>query len=223
MGRKRQTILQQLIKTAAFRRLLGIMVAVLLILYVSATAANAVAGDAHPTLRFYLAWLLVTAWVCALVGGWLAWRRRRRTRVEHLKDLLALTPRQFEQAIGDLLIDLGYRSLRHTGASGDLAADLICKDPAGHSVAVQCKRYAPGTRVGSPDVQKFIGMIAIHHRTDRGIFVTTASFTEPARSLAAEHAVELLDGERLTALITGARERSRSVRQTTIRHGEMPD
>jgi restriction endonuclease Mrr len=42
-------------------------------------------------------------------------------------------------------------------------------------VIVQCKRYAPGTKVGTPALQSFIGMLVAHHRTQVGVFVTTSS------------------------------------------------
>jgi len=40
--------------------------------------------------------------------GWWRWQKRRRTHAAHLKDLLALTPEEFEQAVADLLTDVGY-------------------------------------------------------------------------------------------------------------------
>jgi restriction system protein len=116
-------------------------------------------------------------------------------------ELLALTPRQFERAVADLLHDLGYRRVEIVGKSGDLAADLLAVDQNGRTVAVQCKRYAPGTKIGSPEIQKFIGMVTVHHRVDRGIFVTTTQFSEPTRSLAEQHSLELFDGSRLSATL----------------------
>lgn len=129
--------------------------------------------------------------------------RRRRLRVRRFESLLALTPTQFEQEIGRLLRDLGYHEVRHVGRAGDLGADLLCRDRAGRHVIVQCKRYGPGRRVGSGEVQSFIGMLTVHHRADAGIFVTTSEFTGPAIALAREHHVELFDGRRLSGLIAG--------------------
>lgn len=132
-------------------------------------------------------------------------RRRRRIRrlaqLRRLGDLLALTPAQFEAATADLLRQLGYRSIQRKGRPGDLAADISCLDQQGNKVVVQCKRYAPGAKVGSPDIQKFIGMVAIHHEADRGIFITTSQFTAPAEELAKRHSVTRIDGVRLTALV----------------------
>jgi hypothetical protein len=66
---------------------------------------------------------------------------------------------------------------------------------------VQCKRYAPGSRVGSKDMQAFIGMMAVHHRADSGIFVTTSGYTAPAIELGTKHGLTLIDGPRLAELI----------------------
>jgi len=129
-------------------------------------------------------------------------QRRKRLRIRTLGELLALTPAQFEQAIAGLLHDTGYRSVRRVGRAGDLAADIVCKDARGRSVVVQCKRYAPGTKIGSPDVQTFIGMVTVHHRADYGIFATTSEFSAPAIALAKRHGVRLLDGSQLSRMVT---------------------
>lgn len=141
----------------------------------------------------------LTAGLGALL--WLRWRRRRRVRVRRFETLLALSPRGFEEEVGRLLLDLGYHDVQRVGRPGDLGADLVCRDRQRRHVVVQCKRYAPGRRVGSADLQAFIGMITVHHRADRGIFVTTAGFTAPALDLARQHDIELFDGERLARIV----------------------
>lgn len=130
---------------------------------------------------------------------------RRRERARRFGALLALTPPQFEAAVASILRNLGYRQIRVSGGAGDLSVDIACRDRDGATVAVQCKRYAPGARIGSPAVQSFIGMISVHHRADRGIFVTTASFTAPAIELAAEHNIELIDGAGLMRILDSPR------------------
>lgn len=158
---------------------------------------------------------ILAAGLCVVVAGWF-WLRIRRKRLVEMQEyneqqsrlmfaqsignLLALTPREFELTIGSLLQAHGYRQVRHTGASGDMAADLHAISPQGEYVVVQCKRYAPGQRIGSPDIQRFLGMVIVHHGAQRGIFVTTSSFTTPAQALAHQHNVELIDGQQLTAM-----------------------
>jgi restriction system protein len=94
-----------------------------------------------------------------------------------------------------------------TGA-GNLTPELTGLDPEGRSVVVQCKRYAPGARIGSPVLQTFIGTMTVHHRAERGLFVTTAGYTRPAVALAARHGAALLDGEALTRRLLAVRERT---------------
>jgi hypothetical protein len=130
-----------------------------------------------------------------------AWRfAPRLARPTSLDALRALTPTQFELAIGDLLRCSGFRSVQHTGGGGDLAADLICRDSQGARVIVQCKRYAASSAVTSPEMQQFIGMIYAHHHADYGLFVTTSTFTQPASALALQHDIRLLDGAALARL-----------------------
>ncbi len=131
-------------------------------------------------------------------------------RLRSLGQLLRLTPTQFEVAIGDLLHDLGYRDIRRVGGAGDLAADLLCRDERGRSVVVQRKRYALGKHVGSPAVQSFIGMVAVHHHADGGIIVTTSGFTRPGAALARQHDIALIGEEELSRLIGRVHAHSRA-------------
>lgn len=145
--------------------------------------------------------LLLVALAVALLAYYLN-RRDREIRRRTLAELLALSPSDFEVAVATLLKDLGYRSVKVTGRTGDLAADIVCHDQQGHKVLVQCKRYSPRRPVGSPEIQLFIGML-VHHQSDRGIYVTTSRFTSAASALARQHGLELIDGARLATLIAG--------------------
>ncbi|PWT76993.1 MAG: hypothetical protein C5B60_03390 [Chloroflexi bacterium] len=87
--------------------------------------------------------------------------------------------------------------LNLTGGGGDLAADIVCYDATGQKTVVQCKRYAPGNLVGSPEIQTFIGMMVAHHRALAGIYVTTSGYTEPALALGQEHRIRMIDGTEL--------------------------
>lgn len=101
----------------------------------------------------------------------------------------------------------GFRNVQVVGGSGDLGADIIALDTNGNSVIVQCKRYAPGNTMGSPEIQKFIGMMHVHHRVQKGIFVTTTSFSQPAIDLASKHDILLMDGNRLVRLLEAMKRR----------------
>jgi restriction system protein len=149
-------------------------------------------------------------WVRRRVLAGAATRRERQAwlaRVRTLDGLRALTPTAFELAAAELLRARGYQRVTHTGGSGDLCADLTGVTPRGELVVVQCKRYGAKRLVGSPEIQQFLGMMTIHHRAQRGLYVTTSGYTRHALALAQQHApaLELIDGERLAALMQSIR------------------
>lgn len=190
------------------RRLLDFrLVRVLLVAAALAAAALVIEFHSiHPQSRVLAIVIFCLFYAVAIVlalGARARYGRVRRSSVTQFNELLALTPTEFERAVAHLLQDLGYREVRHSGGPGDLAADITCRDARGRSVIVQCKRYAPGARVGSRDIQSFIGMLSVHHGADRGIFVTTSEFTPPAAKLARQHDVELIDAARLKELVAG--------------------
>lgn len=145
-------------------------------------------------------------------GGWAAYRiyawvrRGRRIKAATLAELLSLTPQRFEEAVAQLLRDEGYSRVRVHGGAGDLQADVTAVAPAGQRVVVQCKRYSPGRKVGSPTVQSFIGMATVHHRVPIGMIVTTSEFTAPAAELARRYGIDLVDGKALVDRIRRQRE-----------------
>ncbi len=130
--------------------------------------------------------------------------------------LLALSPRQFEEWVAGYLRAQGYAEVERVGGAGDLGVDLRCRDQHGSLVLVQCKRYQPGRKVGSPAIQTFFGMLA-HHGAERGIFVTTSDYTPAARKLAGERDIELIDGQRIGSYYAQVLEDLR--RQTGVEPG----
>ena len=139
-----------------------------------------------------------------------SWLDHTRRLPGTLAEILKLSPAQFEEGVADLLQRLGYRSVQRAGRSGDLGVDITCQDNEGRSVVVQCKQYT-GARIGSKDIQTFIGMQSIHHKADRGMFVTTSEFTRPAQNLAERHGITLIDDK---ALINHVRQAYRGQKTT---------
>lgn len=149
-----------------------------------------------------------------IIAVWL-YRRSRRVRasvsrkpaarltpgaVHGLDQIYALSPSEFEAFVRDVLGSLGYRDLRLNGGSGDLGVDIWGRTPQGQSAAIQCKRYSPHRKIGSPVIQTFIGMQKVHHGADAGVFVTTSGFTVDAMQLARQHNIWLIDGPALVQL-----------------------
>jgi restriction system protein len=121
-----------------------------------------------------------------------------------LFDLLAkLPPAGFERLSQRLLREAGFTQVVVTGRSGDGGIDghgtLQVNPLVSFKVLFQCKRYA-GT-VSPSQVRDFRG--AMSGRTDKGIIITTGSFTAEARREAARDGVppiELIDGEKLVEM-----------------------
>jgi hypothetical protein len=111
-----------------------------------------------------------------------------------------VSPAEFEMAVAELLRREGFAAVEHVGGSGDLGVDVRARDVDGRLVVVQCKRYRPNAAIGSPDIQRFFGMI-VHHGAARGLFVTTARFTTAAHVLAAERDIRLINGTEFANLL----------------------
>lgn len=127
----------------------------------------------------------------------------RKASLKTLGGVLTLTDREFEELVVDLMRLSGYSRVTRVGGAGDLCADITAYDRTGKLVVAQCKRHAPGRTVGSPELQKFLGMVNVYHRANKGIFVTTSTFSDPARKLAeaSSDTLLLVDKDRLVRWI----------------------
>lgn len=121
-----------------------------------------------------------------------------------LEVLRLLSPQGFERLCQLVLRRAGFEEVEVTGRSGDGGIDghglLQVNELVTFQVLFQCKRYQ-GT-VGPGEIRNFRG--AMSGRTDKGIFLTTGSFTNEATKEARREGVppiELVDGEKLRALM----------------------
>jgi restriction system protein len=127
---------------------------------------------------------------------------------ELLARLMTKSPTFFEQTVVKLLVAMGYGGsdgqAQVTAASNDGGIDgVIDQDTLGlNRVYIQAKRYAPGNAVGRPEVQGFVG--ALSGKADGGVFITTGRFSPGARLYAdaVPTRIILIDGDRLTSLMT---------------------
>lgn len=125
---------------------------------------------------------------------------------ELLDKVRSVDAASFELLVLNLLSSMGYGGLgrlRHTGQTGDGGIDgVIEEDKLGLSqIYVQAKRYQAGNTVGSDDMRNFLG--AMSGKVDRGVFLTTSTFTSSAaRELEGRGVrVVLIDGEELVDLM----------------------
>lgn len=120
-------------------------------------------------------------------------RLKQQNRIQSLSELMAMKPVDFEKHIAYVFQQMGYQA-HETKYSGDGGIDVAARRH-GQFVAIQCKRYAAGHKISSPELRNFIGAMAVNN-ADQGFFVTTSAFTRPARQEAAQipH-LTLVDGQ----------------------------
>lgn len=125
-------------------------------------------------------------------------------RGEVIELLLKLPPSGFERLSQRLLREAGFTQVVVTGSSNDGGIDgygtLQINPLVSFKVLFQCKRYAKS--VSPSHVRDFRGAMA--GRADKGIIITTGTFTAEARREAARDGVppiELIDGEKLIDML----------------------
>lgn len=112
-----------------------------------------------------------------------------------------LTPNAFERLIQRILREKGFTQVEVKGRSGDGGIDGIgiakINGILSFHIIFQCKRYKG--KVGSKDIRDFRG--AMVGRTDKGLFITTGSFTRDAIAEASRDGapvIDLIDGDLLS-------------------------
>jgi restriction system protein len=149
---------------------------------------------------------------------------------QHWKDalldrLLQLDPDAFERLAQRLLREAGFISATVTGRSGDGGIDglgVYRLSLVSFPVFFQCKRYKGS--VGASAVRDFRGAMA--GRGDKGLLITTGTFTTEARAEATRDGappIDLIDGERLCELLRdqqlGVQVEGRTFEETKIDEG----
>ena len=125
-------------------------------------------------------------------------------RQQLVEILRSLPPSGFERFCQRLLRESGFQEVTVTGRSGDGGIDgigiLQVSSLVSFKVLFQCKRYAGP--VTPSQVRDFRG--AMQGRADKGIIISTGSFTSDAKRESVRDGVppiELVDGEKLVTMI----------------------
>jgi restriction system protein len=124
---------------------------------------------------------------------------------EQVLDLMqGLSAKGFEQLCQRILREAGFTEVNVTGRSGDQGIDghgtLQINPLVSLKVLFQCKRYKDS--VNPSQVRDFRG--AMTGRADKGIIMTTGTFTAEARREASRDgapSIELIDGEKLIDML----------------------
>lgn len=122
---------------------------------------------------------------------------------ELLETVMAMPPDAFERLAQRLLREAGFISVNVTGGSGDGGIDglgVYRLSLVSFPVFFQCKRYRGSVTPSA--VRDFRGAMA--GRGDKGLLITTGSFTSEAKKEATRDGappVDLIDGDRLCDLL----------------------
>ena len=121
-----------------------------------------------------------------------------------LAAIYAVSPAGFERLCQRILREAGFSEVRVTGKSSDGGIDgdgiLQVNELMSFRVLFQCKRYQGA--VGAKEIRDFRG--AMIGRTDKGIYLTTGTFTRDAEKEATREGappLELVDGDQLVRLM----------------------
>ncbi|MCY3927736.1 MAG: restriction endonuclease [Acidobacteria bacterium] len=133
-----------------------------------------------------------------------------------------MSPGAFERLSQELLRSSGFEAVKVIGGSGDGGIDgtaLYRFSLISFPVYFQCKRHKGS--IGAPVVRDFRGAMA--GRSDRGLIITTGSFTSDAKREATRDGatpLDLIDGDSLCELLKerglGVVVRERTVEDVTI-------
>ncbi|WP_271947803.1 restriction endonuclease [Ruegeria faecimaris] len=124
-------------------------------------------------------------------------------RDELLNELMKMDPYGFERLAQRLLREAGFVKVEVRGKTGDGGIDgvgILRVNLVSFQVYFQCKRWT--NSIGSKEIRDFRG--ALQGRADKGLFITTSSFTKQASDEATRDgaiAIDLIDGQRLCELL----------------------
>lgn len=119
-----------------------------------------------------------------------------------LNELLKMDPSAFERLAQRLLREAGFVKVEVRGKTGDGGVDgvgILRVNLVSFQVYFQCKRWSGS--VGSKEIRDF--RVALQGRAEKGLFITTSSFTKQASDEATRDgaiAIDLIDGPRLCEL-----------------------
>lgn len=126
---------------------------------------------------------------------------------ELMTEIMAKDSTFFEWLVVKLLLKMGYGGSASdagvvTQKSNDGGIDgIIREDKLGFDqIYIQAKRWDPDTTVNKPEIHKFSGALQ-DKGASKGLFITTAKFSEGAKESAEKQHIVLVDGIRLTKLM----------------------
>jgi restriction system protein len=152
--------------------------------------------------------------IVALGSAILSWQKRKL--LEKQKDLSTVSNinwKEFEELVGEAYRRQGYFVLENSSDGPDGGVDLrLRKDD--ELVLVQCKHWK-AQKVNVKIIRELYGIMA-SRKANRGIVVTYGSFTQEAKDFARGKPLELVDGQKLMALIERVQKNNKTDQITKI-------
>ncbi len=110
----------------------------------------------------------------------------------------------FEVFVIDLLSKMGYRAFHNARYTSEetgsrLIHGVIIDGKTGAPIYIHASKSSQGKTIGRADMQDFID--ALSDKGGKGIFATTANFSEQAEVLANDERIMLIDGTKLAGLM----------------------
>ncbi|MEP0234581.1 MAG: restriction endonuclease [Parasphingorhabdus sp.] len=144
-------------------------------------------------------------------------------KVRLLEVIRAMDPAAFERLSQRLLREAGFIKVEVRGKTGDGGIDgvgVLRVNLVSFQVYFQCKRWKGS--VGSKEIRDFRG--AVQGRADKGLFITTGTFTSQSSEEATRDgaiAIDLIDGDRLCDLLKqyDLGVKTRMIEEVTINDG----
>lgn len=120
-----------------------------------------------------------------------------------LAEIMGQNAKFFEMLVVDLMKAMNYGDGFVTKQSGDDGIDgIIHEDKLGFNlIYIQAKRWKSETTIGKPEIQKFAGAMMGPPKVEKGLFITTAKFSQGAKDFADAQHIILVDGKKLTELM----------------------
>ena len=119
---------------------------------------------------------------------------------------LASDATDFEHQVAEVIRSMGLTA-DVTGGSADGGVDIMAYDDSpitGGKYVVQCKRYEHPKKVGVGEVRELYGVVQAEG-ANKGILITSSSFTSHALAFSEGKPLELIDGTELGLLLESAR------------------
>lgn len=127
----------------------------------------------------------------------LFWKDKSGIEYRSLNDLKRMHPFKFEDYVAKLYKNMGY-SVKQTKRTGDGGKDIVATKN-GQTYFVECKRYSDPINVHK--MRDFVGACVLGGKDVKGIYVTTSSFTNDAKSAANRIGIQMIDGNKLMSMI----------------------